>query len=67
MIEIQLNGEAQQIKQGSTVSDMLETMGFSGKRVAIEYNQEILPKSQHGQTVLLSNDRVEIVHAIGGG
>lgn len=67
MIEIELNGEAFQVKAESTIADLLETLGLSGKRLAIEYNLEILPKSQHAATLLQPQDRVEIVHAIGGG
>ncbi len=67
MIEIQLNGEARQVRSGSTVVELLESLGLAGKRLAIEYNQEILPKSLHGETLIQAADRIEIVHAIGGG
>lgn len=67
MIEILLNGEPFEVKPETTISGLLETLGLAGKRLAIEYNLEILPKSQHGETLLQAQDRVEIVHAIGGG
>lgn len=67
MIEITLNGEPFQVQPDTTVSGLLETLGLGGKRLAVEYNLEILPKSQHGETQLQAKDRVEIVHAIGGG
>ncbi|OMH39708.1 thiamine biosynthesis protein ThiS [Motiliproteus sp. MSK22-1] len=66
-MEIQLNGEAYEVEAGCTISKMLEGMGLAGKRIAIEYNQDILLKSEHEQTTLQANDRVEVVHAIGGG
>ncbi len=67
MIEIILNGETHEVASQTTVSDLLESLGMAGKRLAIEYNREILPKSQHAETLLKAQDRVEIVHAIGGG
>ncbi len=67
MIEIDVNGDTRQVESGTTVSDLLQHLDLQGKRVAVEYNLEILPRSQHTATVLQSRDRVEIVHAIGGG
>lgn len=67
MIEIILNGESRNVTPETTVASLLETLGMAGKRLAIEYNLEILPKSQHAETILKAQDRVEIVHAIGGG
>lgn len=67
MIEIILNGEPREVAPETTVTGLLESLGMAGKRLAIEYNLEILPKSQHAETVLKTQDRVEIVHAIGGG
>lgn len=67
MIEIILNGEPHKVDSETTISGLLDTLGMTGKRLAIEYNLEILPKSQHGETILQAQDRIEIVHAIGGG
>ncbi len=67
MIDIDVNGDAQQVASGTTISDLLQGLDLQGKRVAVEYNLEILPRSQHAATVLQASDRVEIVHAIGGG
>jgi sulfur carrier protein len=67
MMNIQLNGEARQIEAGTTVIALLEMLGYLGKRVAVEKNGEIVPKSQHEQTVLQQNDKLEIVVAVGGG
>ncbi len=67
MIKILLNGEAYQVATDTSVTDLLDGLGLAGKRLAIEYNLEILPKSQHGETRLQADDQVEIVHAIGGG
>jgi sulfur carrier protein len=67
MIEIELNGDTRQVPKGSTLNDLVTKLGLTGKRIAVEYNLEILPKSEHADTLLQVSDRVEIVHAIGGG
>lgn len=50
-----------------TIAALLQEMGFSERRVAVEVNREIVPRSQHGDFQLQDNDRVEVVFAIGGG
>ncbi len=67
MIDIVLNGENYQVANQATIADLLQQLGLSDKRLAIEYNLEILPKSEHASTCLQAQDRIEIVHAIGGG
>ncbi|GMR07366.1 MAG: sulfur carrier protein ThiS [Gammaproteobacteria bacterium] len=66
-MEIMLNGKTQQLADGSTAADLVVTLGLTGKRVAMEINQEILPRSQFQTHVLQPGDQVEVVHAIGGG
>lgn len=66
-MQIQINGEIKELPEQSTVADMLTLLSVTGRRVAVELNQEIVPKSQHGATVLKAGDKVEVVHAIGGG
>jgi sulfur carrier protein len=67
MPNIMLNGELRELRAGITVIGLLETAGFSGRKVAVEINQEIVPKSAQAERVLAEGDRVEIVHAMGGG
>jgi sulfur carrier protein len=67
MIEIVLNGQARQLAPAFTVAALLELDGLAGKRVAVERNGEIVPKSLHTDTLLCSGDRLEIVVAVGGG
>lgn len=67
MIDILLNGENYQVEAQTSVAELLEQLGMQGKRLAVEYNLEILPKSEHADTQLQAQDQVEIVHAIGGG
>jgi sulfur carrier protein len=62
-----VNGKPVQVKGAATVSQLLEQLGFAGKRVAVEKNGEIVPKSQHAETAISGNDKIEIVVAVGGG
>lgn len=64
---IQLNGVAQELAPGLTVAALIEQLALAGRRLAVERNGDIVPRSRHAATVLLEGDRVEIVHAIGGG
>lgn len=66
-MNILLNGEERQLGQGATVALLLEDLSLSGKRLAVELNEEILPRSQYGEYRLSDGDKVEIVHAVGGG
>lgn len=64
---IQLNGEPQEIASGTTLGTLLETLEMTQQRIAVEINLNIIPRSQHNETVLQANDKVELVRAIGGG
>jgi len=66
-MKITLNGENRSLDRPMTVSELLLELGATGKRVAVEVNQEIVPRSEHGQFQLKNDDRVEVVQAIGGG
>lgn len=66
-ITVTVNGEARELAAGSSVADLIEHMGLSGKRLAVEVDQEIIPRSQHASTQLAAGNRIEVVHAIGGG
>jgi len=66
-MRIQLNGEPFELPEAQTVADLLVRLDLTGRRVAVELNQDIVPRSQHGETVLREGDSLEVVHAIGGG
>jgi len=66
-MHITLNGDAREFPLNTTVIELLHTLGYADKRVAVERNGEIVPKSQHGATVLRDGDQIEIVVAVGGG
>lgn len=66
-ISVIVNGAPQTLAAGTTVADLLARMDAAGRRVAVERNGEIVPKSRHGETRLADGDRLEIVIAVGGG
>ena len=66
-MQVEINGESQSINDAISVSGLLDTLGLTGKRLAVEVNESIVPKSQHDETVLADGDKIEIIHAIGGG
>lgn len=66
-IQIYVNGELKELAQTATLADLVAQLGLTGKRIAVEINTDIVPRSQHSETGLKAGDQVEIVHAIGGG
>ena len=66
-MHIQLNGESFELPDGATVAALLTRPELAGRRVAVELNLDIVPRSQHETTALSEGDQVEVVHAIGGG
>jgi sulfur carrier protein len=67
MILVTVNGAAQSFEQPLALAALLEKMRLSGKKVAVERNGEIVPKSAHASTRIADGDRLEIVVAVGGG
>lgn len=66
-MNITLNGQTKTLNDVSTVADLVRFLGYEGKRIAVERNGDIVPKSQHGQQLLAEGDEIEIVVAVGGG
>lgn len=66
-MEIWLNGDQRRFDEPLNISALLDQTGYAQRRVAVEVNQQIVPKSRHTDHLLVSGDRVEIVHALGGG
>ena len=66
-MQIHLNGEPYELRAGETVADLLVRLELSGRRLAVELNRNIVPRSAHASTELREGDHVEVVHAIGGG
>ena len=67
MIEVNVNGAVQRIEPDIDIAALLERLELAGKRVAVERNGEIVPRSRFAQTALANGDRLEIVVAVGGG
>ena len=66
-MRLKLNGEDRELDQASTVAALVEQLGLDVRKVAVERNLEIVPRSQYLATPLNDGDRIEIVHFIGGG
>ncbi|CAN5324209.1 sulfur carrier protein ThiS [soil metagenome] len=66
-IEVSINGAPERLAATTTVAELVALRGLAGKRIAIERNGEIVPRSQHAATRLAAADRIEIVVAVGGG
>jgi sulfur carrier protein len=68
MVSITLNGASYVCRApGERVSDLIRELALEGKRIAIERNGEIVPRSKHSETVLVEGDKIEVVAAVGGG
>jgi thiazole synthase len=66
-MKITINGEVCEFSGAISVADVIAKQGLSGKKIAVELNLEILPFQQYTSQILVEGDRLEIVHAIGGG
>jgi thiamine biosynthesis protein ThiS len=66
-LSITLNGEPRRVNAGMTVADLVEELGLPIKKVAVERNLEIVPRSTLAEVILEDGDMLEIVHFVGGG
>jgi thiazole synthase len=66
-LSITVNGEPRRIAAGVTVNDLLESLGLHPRLIVVEYNRDILPREQYGQTEVRAGDNFELVHFVGGG
>jgi len=66
-IPVTVNGEAREVPAPATVADLLRGIGLDTRKVAVERNMEIVPRSAYAETALAAGDALEIVHFIGGG
>lgn len=67
MIQLSVNGQVQRVEPGADVARLLQMLELSGKRIAVERNGEIVPRSRYAGTRLADGDALEIVVAVGGG
>lgn len=67
-MQITINGNLRTFDPASmTVADLIANLNATGKRIAVEHNGEIVPRSQHAEVSILDGDTLEIVGAVGGG
>jgi sulfur carrier protein len=66
-MRIHLNGEPLELDQNTSVQALIEQQGLSGRRLAVEVNQTLVPRGQFAEHRLAADDRVEIIQAVGGG
>jgi sulfur carrier protein len=66
-MQVTLNGEKQELAEGTTVVDLLAKLALTQRRVAVEINRELVPRSLHAQRKISPGDAIEIVSLVGGG
>ena len=66
-MDILLNGTPRSLPTGATIATLLESERLAGRSVAVEVNGDIVPRGAHATHALVEGDRVEVVHALGGG
>ena len=66
-MKIIFNGQTLDLPENSSLQNLIESQNLIGKRLAAEVNLEIIPKTEHANYILKNGDKIEIVHAIGGG
>jgi len=67
VITLHINGQMRQFPAAMNLVELLDSLDLAGKRIAVEKNGEIVPKSQHAATPVSNGDQLEIVVAVGGG
>jgi len=66
-MRLRINGEDKEVAEGTTVADVVASLGLAGRRVAVERNREVIPASGWNAQPLAEDDVLEIVHFVGGG
>ncbi len=67
VLQLTVNGESRSIADGARVADLVSDLNLDGRKIAVERNLEIVPRSQYAGTALQDGDRIEIVAFVGGG
>jgi len=66
-MQILVNGEPTNVSDAMRMSELIKQLGLGERRLAVEVNQELVPRSRFAEHELRAGDRVEIIHAVGGG
>jgi sulfur carrier protein len=67
MLQLTVNGEGRKVEPGTSVTGLVTILGLDGRKIAVERNLVIVPRSQYEHTALADGDRIEIVAFVGGG
>ena len=67
MLRVEVNGKDREVPVGHTVADLLDDLGLDGRLVVVELNRQIIRRTEIEDVILRDEDRVEIVHFVGGG
>ena len=66
-MQIIVNGDQREVRDGLTAEQLVTDMGITGQRIAMEVNLEIVPRSTYAAHIFEAGDKIEVVHAVGGG
>jgi sulfur carrier protein len=66
-MEVFVNGNAKRIVDGTTIAGLLSELNVTQKHVAVEVNEQLVPRAKHAETLLKASDRLEVVTLVGGG
>lgn len=66
-MRIEVNGEPRELSDGTTLSQLIAELDYAGERIAVELNREVIRRKLWDDTELNNNDKIEIVHFVGGG
>jgi thiamine biosynthesis protein ThiS len=66
-MRLTVNGVSHSVDSGTTIANLIDQLGLQERRVAVEVNRQIVPRSQHPSHPLQDGDAIELVQAIGGG
>jgi sulfur carrier protein len=66
-MQIHVNGSPTQVTEPCTLAELIANLDLAGRRLAVEVNEELVPRSRFAEQALVPGDRVEIIHAVGGG
>lgn len=67
LMQLTINGAPREVEACATLAELIHAVGLEGKRIAVERNGEIVPRSAYAATAIAGDDRLEIVAAVGGG
>jgi thiamine biosynthesis protein ThiS len=67
IVELTINGDKREIKESQNLADLVKELDIQAPNFAIALNQQVVPRSKYDSTAIKDNDKVEIVHAVGGG